>query len=604
MKTYHITTLLKISTFLLLLLGLSTVSFAQVKLQLRTDAQLKQFYQARESRAPTAIKAQLSQLRTRIARENLSFTVGYTGVSGVPISQLAGDINQVPSAEVQQIKTLMQRTTGAIQLRQNNGRSSIARSNSLPSVFDARSKGWVSPVRDQQSCGSCWAFAAVAMYESNYLKTNPGTIDASEQHALDCVQGSCNGGLSYRVYNWMVNDNKTLKTEAAYPYKADDQSCPRTGGSSQYAAESWKVLRSDGDVNKVADVTTIKKGILQYGAVNASLRVNGDWSNYTGGVLNGMPTDFSNPSSNHAILIIGWNDRLGAWLVKNSWGTDWGMDGFCWVKYNHYNIGKRAAIVTAKYNGPVNLAKHGISEAAYQQIVNDAAPNNMPVWLDFYEVKGKVYVNTIIAPTGNKNWVARHNLNGSQYQEVFNKYVKQYGYRLKQIDSYTKNGKLMYACIMIKESGPSQAMYHGVSQATHQAKFNEFTGKGYKPVLVSVSSLNGKRYYAATYEKKNVGSWEARSSLTAAQYQQKFNENKTAGRKLAYLNTYCHNNQVYYSAIWQSVVSGPYVARHNLSSSSYQGEFNKWKGEGYRLRMVTGAGTASGNHLFAGLWRK
>ena len=223
-------------------------------------------------------------------------------------------------------------------------------------------------------------------------------------------------------------------------------------------------------------------------------------------------------------------------------------------------------MVVAKYNGPVNLAKHGISEAKYQQIVSDAAPGNMPQWLDFYEVKGKVYVNTIIAPSNSK-WVARHNLTGAKYQQVFNKYVKQQGYRLKQIDTYTKKGKVMYACILVKKSGPAQSMYHGVSQATHQAKFNSLKSKGYVPVLVSVASVGGKKYYTATYEKKKVGSWVAQSSLTTSQYQQEFNKNKAAGRQLAYVNAYCHNNKVYYSAIWQSVLKGPYVARHNQSSS-------------------------------------
>jgi cathepsin L len=599
MKTNLTSSLRKGSFFLFLLFSCSIVSTAQVKLQLRSDAQLQQYYKAREARAPEAVKQQLSSMRARIAAQNLSFTVGYTSVIGTPLAQLAGDINVVPTAEVQRIKNMMT-STSSLQLRQNNLRATIT---GIPSSFDARTKGWVSPVKDQKSCGSCWAFAAVAMYESNYLKTNPGNIDASEQHALDCVQGSCGGGLSYRVYEWMVNDDKTLKTEASYPYQAKTQSCPRTGGTSQYEADSWKVLRSDGDLNKIADVNTIKQGILAYGAVNASLEVNGDWSGYTSGVLNGMPSDFNNPSSNHAILIIGWNDTLGAWLVKNSWGTNWGLDGFCWVKYNHYNIGKRAAVVEAKYNGPVNLAKHGISEAAYQQIVSDAAPNNMPVWLDFYEVKGNVYVNTIIAPSTGA-WVARHNLTGAQYQQVFDQYVKGAGYRLKQIDMYTKGGSVKYACIMVKESGPAQSMYHGVSGATHQAKFDDLTSKGYRPVLISVASLNGTKYYTATYEKKNVGAFEARSSLTAAEYQQKFNENSAAGRQLAYLNTYCHNNQVYYSAIWQSILNGPFVARHNLSGGGYQNEFDKWKGQGYKLNMVTGAGTPSGQHLFAGLWRK
>ncbi len=268
-------------------------------------------------------------------------------------------------------------------------------------------------------------------------------------------------------------------------------------------------------------------------------------------------------------------------------------------------VAGRANINSAYDLFPETLAKHGISEDKYQEIIDQLAPSGtMPVWIDFFEAENKVLVNAIFEPSKNRRWLARHNLTGEKYQEVFDKYVKDEGFRLTQIDAYTKNGQIRYACIMVKESGPEQHRYHGISEEKHQEKIDDLKSKGFVPVLMSVASISGKRYYTATYEKKNVGSWEARSKLTSAEYQQKFDENKVAGRKLAYLNAYTHNGVIYYSAIWQSEGGGGYVARHNLSATGYQDEFEKWRDAGYWVEMVTGACDSSGKSVFAALWRK
>ncbi len=322
--------------------------------KLRTPAELKQFYQSREASAPTAVKQQLTTLRTRIDREKLTFTVGFTGASSRSLQMLAAEKTITP-AEASAVKTKM--TAMRTVFADFDAKEAVT--IALPSKFDARTKGWIPAVRDQENCGSCWAFAAISMYETNYRVRNSDIaefINASEQHAIDCVPGNCNGGLAYQVFDWMTAGNKNLKTEASYKYTPPKENpCPGTATTTNYYAEFWRVLRPDGDIEKIADKTTIKKAIMTYGAVNASLYADNSWPHYTGvdaagnpGVLNGMVSNPNNPSSNHAILIVGWDDSKQAFLVKNSWGTDWGMDGYCWVKYDHYNIGKRAAVVVAK----------------------------------------------------------------------------------------------------------------------------------------------------------------------------------------------------------------------------------------------------------------
>ncbi len=328
--------------FLLLFFGIGLSLKAQkVVLQKRTTTQLSNFYSARELVAPVIVKNRLNEIRNEISTKKLSYTVGFTSVFNRPTNQLFGEINEMSLQEINSIKAEM--LTKSLEEF-----TVIADTDGIPSAYDARDNGWVSPVVDQGGCGSCWTFAAVAMYESNYLKRNNALATASEQYALNCSSGgNCGGGLSYKVFRWMVDNNKNLKKESDMPYVGSKGSCPSGSGGTNYYATSWTVLRPDGNISKIAEPVLIKNAIMQYGAVKSSLVASG-WSGYTGGVLDGYPSNYGSPSSNHAILIVGWDDSKQAFLVKNSWGTDWGYDGFCWVKYGNFNIGRRAIVVTAK----------------------------------------------------------------------------------------------------------------------------------------------------------------------------------------------------------------------------------------------------------------
>lgn len=325
-------------------LAMSTVAITFIATAQPT-VKLPQKYMVRENAAPAAIKATLANQRILIGQQKLEFNVGFTGASNRQLSVLAGE-KEVPENEVTRIK---QYTIGRVLTPAAIDITKIKLVGCFASAkkYDARTQSYVTPVRDQR-CGNCWAYSAVGAFEGSYKKVNGTFIDASEQHAENCVDGDCSGGFAYLVMQWMVDQNKYLTTEAAVPDAGVNQSCNGAPPATNYYATDWGVVHPSGDINKIASVEDIKEAMCKYGPIAASVQVDGLFQNYASGVFFGFASNYSSPSSNHAILLVGWDDDKGAWLMKNSWGTDWGEDGYMWIKYNSNNIGRRAAWIVAK----------------------------------------------------------------------------------------------------------------------------------------------------------------------------------------------------------------------------------------------------------------
>ncbi len=252
--------------------------------------------------------------------------------------------------------------------------------------------------------------------------------------------------------------------------------------------------------------------------------------------------------------------------------------------------------------GAPEVARHGLADEDYQCMFDQAINAGYRLeWVDGFSSKGQVFYNVVFRPAKGVQWSAAHGLTGAQYQAEFDQ-RKGMGYRLKQIDSYANGNKVLYAAIFEKGSGPAVTAYHGVPAAEHQKKFDALTAGPWKPKNLSVVSVGGERFYTALYEQANAGSSEARSFLTAAEYQEKFEENKQKGRQLAYLNAYEHQGQPRFSAIWTSAQGGS-KALHGLSGNAYQQEWEDATKAGLLTRAVTGYADGSAIR-YAAVWRK
>ena len=193
----------------------------------------------------------------------------------------------------------------------------------LPASVDWTQKGAVTPVKDQGQCGSCWAFSTTGSVEgAHFLKTGE-LISLSEQQLVDCSdsQGNqgCNGGLMDQAFTYIIA-NKGITNETNYPYSATDGTC-----NVQKEKQPYAVITSFTDVLPNSD-EDLMSAIAQQ-PVSVAVEADQDsFQLYTSGVM----TASCGTALDHGVLAVGYGSTGGNdyYKVKNSWGKDWGMNGF------------------------------------------------------------------------------------------------------------------------------------------------------------------------------------------------------------------------------------------------------------------------------------
>jgi len=184
--------------------------------------------------------------------------------------------------------------------------------------LDYRTTGKVSPIKDQGSCGSCWAFSTVAFLESQSLIKNNKALTFSEQQLVDCdrdADAGCNGGLMQTAFNYIVQNG--LESDASYPYKARDQTC-------KYDAKAVVTKVANVQCYEDVKVDQIKQHLTKVGPLAIAVDAT-SFQSYGKGILS-----CSSYGLNHGVLLVGYGSDNGKdfWIVKNSWGKNWGESGF------------------------------------------------------------------------------------------------------------------------------------------------------------------------------------------------------------------------------------------------------------------------------------
>jgi len=187
-------------------------------------------------------------------------------------------------------------------------------------TVDWRAKGKVNPIKNQGQCGSCWAFSATASVESAHAIKTGKLVSLSEQQLVDCsgAQGNqgCNGGLMDQAFEYIIANGGQC-TEASYPYQAQDGTCQKCTPVAQ--------------ISGYTDVSAGKENAIMP-ALNGepvSIAIEADQDGfqfYSGGVFSGV----CGTNLDHGVNLVGYgtDGSQPYWILRNSWGTTWGEEGY------------------------------------------------------------------------------------------------------------------------------------------------------------------------------------------------------------------------------------------------------------------------------------
>jgi len=261
--------------------------------------------------------------------------------------------NKITKQDTQIIQTKLSKDFLNLKYRNIENRLLI----DIPSSLDWRDvngEDWTTPIKDQLQdiCGSCWAFGALGGLEAMikiWVNNSELEVDLSEQYMVSCSPGDCGGWYWMNTIRW-IKYNGAIP-ESCFPYQADDtipceEKCP-----------DWNdYLIGIDDYRKTAsNITIIQNALVQYGPLPASMTVYEDfYPDFDGGVY---LYEYGDEVFGHCITIVGYNNNWGGedegyWICKNSWGTEWGEDGWFRIAYGECDIEKGVYYLTGPNYSP------------------------------------------------------------------------------------------------------------------------------------------------------------------------------------------------------------------------------------------------------------
>ncbi|XP_016926037.3 cathepsin F isoform X2 [Drosophila suzukii] len=267
------------------------------------------------------------QMRLRIFRQNLKtieeLNANEMGSAKYGITEFA----DMTSSEYKERTGLWQRD----EAKATGGSAAAvpAYPGELPKEFDWRHKNAVTQVKNQGSCGSCWAFSVTGNIEGLYAVKTGELKEFSEQELLDCdtTDSACNGGLMDNAYK-AIKDIGGLEYEAEYPYKAKKNQCHFNKTLSHVQVSGFVDLPKGNE-------TAMQEWLLTNGPISIGINANA-MQFYRGGVSHPWKALCSKKNLDHGVLVVGYgvsdypnfHKTLPYWIVKNSWGPRWGEQGF------------------------------------------------------------------------------------------------------------------------------------------------------------------------------------------------------------------------------------------------------------------------------------
>ncbi|XP_038218408.1 pro-cathepsin H-like [Zerene cesonia] len=204
----------------------------------------------------------------------------------------------------------------------------------LPENFDLRTEGFISKIKNQASCGSCWAFCTTAAVEGALTRNNGGRpLDLSEQSLVDCAWDynnmGCDGGDLEGVFKYVLKHG--IPTEQEYGlYMAQDGYCHIENMTDTYKIRGFGLVPPN-------SVNAMKLALYKYGPLSVGVHAGDSMMMYSSGIY--YEPNCNHRPQNHGVVAVGYGVRDGVlyWIIKNSWGEQWGQDGYMLISATNNN---------------------------------------------------------------------------------------------------------------------------------------------------------------------------------------------------------------------------------------------------------------------------
>ena len=272
-----------------------------------------------------AMAGELDDIKAAIKKHGAQWVAGETSVSKLPPHQRMMRLGLIKPTEAvgQPAPVVPVTATLAAALDWRNGGS---KGNAV---------NYVTPVRDQGNCGSCWAFAATAALESYRLINKADGVcglagcNLSEQALVSCSKaGNCGGGYIDKASTYIRSTGEPVET--CCPYLAANSPCKRACCYNWEKGTTYKINSWSWVATTSPTVSAIKNA-LTVGPLATTMNVYDDFFSYVSGVYSYTSGPYR---GGHAILIVGYDDANSCFIVKNSWDKDWGESGYFRIAYS------------------------------------------------------------------------------------------------------------------------------------------------------------------------------------------------------------------------------------------------------------------------------